>query len=274
MKTRLHPSRFARTPRGFSLIEILVAVALLVVIMLGLLAMFYQTQRAFRQGLTQVDVLENGRTAMQLIIRELQGLSPSRVAGTTNLLAENISNGSTTRTQSLPAGETRANILHDIIFLTRENDEWRAIAYRVDNADLGVGTLYRLVTNAIPDTFNPDPEIYGLSGTAMNTGLNNPGFHAVIDGVVHLRLLAFDLNGIPINGFSSNQEVRAVGGNYVFMNGNLPAYLDVELGILEPRALAQFRARTNDFAKAGAYLEKHADKVHLFKQRIAIRTTQ
>ena len=119
MKTRTHPSSFARTPRGFSLIEILVAVALLVVIMLGLLAMFYQTQRAFRQGLTQVDVLENGRTAMQLIIRELQGLSPSRVAGTTNLLAENISNGSTTRTQSLPAGETRANILHDIIFLTR-----------------------------------------------------------------------------------------------------------------------------------------------------------
>src|SRR4051812_38323136 len=49
--------------RGFSLIEILVVVALLSVIILGLVAMFHQTQKALLSTTTQVDFLEAGRAA-------------------------------------------------------------------------------------------------------------------------------------------------------------------------------------------------------------------
>jgi hypothetical protein len=51
---------FGFKPSGsqrFSLIEIMVTVGLLTFIILGLLLMFNQTQRAFRTGMTQTDVL-------------------------------------------------------------------------------------------------------------------------------------------------------------------------------------------------------------------------
>src|SRR5260370_29875183 len=68
------PHSALRTPhsiRAFSLVEILVTMALLSVIVLGLLAMFHQTQRAFTQSLMQVDVLEAGRAATDVMTREV-----------------------------------------------------------------------------------------------------------------------------------------------------------------------------------------------------------
>src|SRR6185295_14642440 len=69
---------------AFSLIEIMVVMGLLVVIILGLLLMFNQTQRAFRAGMTQVDVLENGRTATEMIARELSQIAPNGLQRTNN----------------------------------------------------------------------------------------------------------------------------------------------------------------------------------------------
>src|SRR6266699_2420166 len=66
-----------RRLRGFSLLEMMVAVTLLLIIIAALLAMFYQTQRAFRLSATQVDVLESGRAAMELIGAELPEIAPS-----------------------------------------------------------------------------------------------------------------------------------------------------------------------------------------------------
>src|SRR5437879_197722 len=83
----------SNTPRfrrcsAFSLIEIMVAVALMSFIVLGLLAMFTQTQRAFRASMTQTDVLESGRIATDMIVRELGQMSASDRAYTTNFFAE------------------------------------------------------------------------------------------------------------------------------------------------------------------------------------------
>src|SRR5688572_7407791 len=80
--------RGRRFKQAFSLIEILVAVTLLSVITIGLLAMFYQTQKAFRIGTSQVDVLESGRAAMQLICRDLQQMHTSTMDNVTNFYAE------------------------------------------------------------------------------------------------------------------------------------------------------------------------------------------
>src|ERR1051326_5461060 len=86
-------SRFAchRTPynnrscqRGLSLLEMLVAVGLLAVIIIGLVAMFNQTQKTLDRGVAQVDILENGRAVMLLLERELQGMSAPPPSGITN----------------------------------------------------------------------------------------------------------------------------------------------------------------------------------------------
>src|SRR4051794_33142518 len=78
------------TPRGkanaFSLVEVMVAVGLLAFIIVGLLAMFYQTQRAFRSSATQTDVLEAGRAAMQIIRQDLQDMHAAGHPFVTNFL--------------------------------------------------------------------------------------------------------------------------------------------------------------------------------------------
>src|SRR5215472_4077807 len=61
---------------GFSLIEILVTIGLLSFIVLGLLAMFNQTQRAFMSSMKQTDVLESGRLTMDMLSRELAQTTP------------------------------------------------------------------------------------------------------------------------------------------------------------------------------------------------------
>src|SRR5580658_5908383 len=69
---------------GFTLVEIMVTVALLSVIILGLVAMFNQTRRAFTSSLAQVDVLESGRGAADMIARDLEQMVPAYVQGVPN----------------------------------------------------------------------------------------------------------------------------------------------------------------------------------------------
>src|SRR4029077_21063962 len=68
------------TRLAFSLIEIMVTIALLSFIVLGLLAMFNQTQKAFRSSMTQVDVLESGRAVTDMIARDVEQMVPGQLA--------------------------------------------------------------------------------------------------------------------------------------------------------------------------------------------------
>jgi len=68
--------------RGFSLIEILITVGLLSFIILGLLLMFNQVQRAFRSSMTQTDVLESGRAVTDSLARELAEMTPCQISYT------------------------------------------------------------------------------------------------------------------------------------------------------------------------------------------------
>src|SRR5678816_861497 len=73
---------------AFSLVEVMVAVGLLAFIIVGLLAMFYQTQRAFRSSATQTDVLEAGRATMQRIRQDLQDMHVAGHLLVTNFLVQ------------------------------------------------------------------------------------------------------------------------------------------------------------------------------------------
>ena len=62
--------------RALTLLEMMVAMSLLLVIVVGLYAMFDQTQRAFRGSLTQSDVLEAQRASMYIMSLELEQCRP------------------------------------------------------------------------------------------------------------------------------------------------------------------------------------------------------
>jgi hypothetical protein len=59
--------------------------------------------------------------------------------------------------------------------------------------------------------------------------------------------------------------------DFSFSN-DLPAFVDVEVGVLEPTYLKQFQSLSDfDTNAAQNFLVSHAGKVHFFRERVPIR---
>jgi len=320
----------SHAPRSdaFSLIEILVVVALLGVIILGLVAMFHQTQRALVGSTTQSDVLEAGRATAELLKSDLEkitpcnstnpnawnfyvALEPNLVAGTPAVQIEPL----------LSKGDIRTNIMQSFFFVSCTNQHWMATGYMLDRPDLGVATLYRtnfdLSTNyaipgsrtflgisnvaAIPRALS---DFINLSAAATANKSVPSNFSRIADGIVDLRLRAYGANGVlvplmngpngPPRTLTNSLNLRlgftmgtvsdppgnspyytGYGGDYdyAFNSNAVPATVEIELGVLEPRSLTRFYGLTNTPSAALAWLQKtnRSGQVHIFRQRIPIR---
>jgi prepilin-type N-terminal cleavage/methylation domain-containing protein len=310
--------------RGFSLIELLTAVSIMVVIIFSLYAMFAQTQKALRGNLTQVDVLESGRATAQMMGGELAQMAACNLPETINLSVEleRINN-----TPVPPVLQTdldgvtvlRANVLQEIFFLTQRTNQWVGTGYRVLGATNGIGTLYRftIATNYLD--LNPQNLIKAfVNATLTNpvTGQLSTNYNRVADGVMDLRLTAFDPDGRRLDALSTNMyptyrilrmnaggarlglvssALGAVDANVIlrqqavsdslrrqqvqatqlsFISNALPGSVELELGMLESATLKQYQSLAPSPNAAAAFLQKQAAKVHLFRQRIPIRTVQ
>ncbi|PWU08584.1 MAG: hypothetical protein C5B50_29265 [Verrucomicrobia bacterium] len=343
-----HVSRF----NAFSLIEILVTITLLSFIVIGLLIMFNQTQRVFKQGMMQTDVLENGRAVMDMLVRDLEQMTPANgptlTAGqynwpwTINFFAaaerqdpQTMSHQSlspTPLTQSLPGcAFLRTNIIEQYFFLSRLNQDWIGTGYQIvrdDDKDALTGSLYRYSsTNATRGA--PFALFYNMYDIGNRTfsppgGFPNPArtpvgaysgmsSNRIADGVVHLRLRAMDTNGLPLlpyglytikdlkliqlacltNAIQTNGHplqpylhtilTNAYGAinydsgaqldqvDYYCWSNAVPAYLELELGILEPKTLQRYKSIGAATPAGRKYLFDNVAKVHLFRQRIPIR---
>ncbi len=210
-----HVSRF--TCPAFTLVEILVTVALLAFIILGLFAMFNQVQRAFRSSMNQLDQLEAGRAVTEMLPRDFEQTVPAGYLYPTgvNFYVQMLS--STPLTQWLPGSTPvrRKNLLVDCFFLQRQNQTWVGIGYCVRTNDstgrlwlpqcgpnqLGVGSLYRFVasTNVIQNNgVRSDPtqlaRAFASACTPGSTAISN----RICDGIIHFHFRAFAPNGFPI----------------------------------------------------------------------------
>jgi len=294
-----HPSPAAR--RAFSLIEILVVIGLLSVIILGLLMMFNQTQKAFRIGMTQTDVLEGGRMTTDLLARELEQMTPSYLnqrvyarGATPNFYAQ-VWNFST---QTLPANSNlRTDVLEDLFFLTRQNQTWTGVGYFVRTNDAlgnlwlpnnGFGTLYRFSTNYSVSQFATNSSLMFTNFLVAALNANWSGVSKIVDGVVDFKIRAFDTNGFwispanpnwvfPLNSAGNIQAsvpkpntAGEVGLCYFYSNA-VPASVELEIGILEQATLLRLQS-IPAFAQQAAYFANQAGHVQLFVQRVAIRT--
>lgn len=279
---------------AFSLIEILVVVGLLSIIILGLVAMFSQTQRAFRLGMAQVDVLESGRAVTDMMSRELAQMAPSRASNTVNFyvgLARMLPAYQPLK-QDLPGNPAplRANLIEELFFLTKENQTLTGIGYYVSGADGGVGTLYRYTSNNV---FGQNPaQLFSGYNQTLNDAITRNVFtnlNRILDGVVHFKVRAYTPDGrwiTNVNQFAVNQfgvvenaEVLepnlsryAVGESefYRLTTNAVPASVELELGVLEERAIVRARTITDPLARA-KYLAGEAGKVHLFRLRVPVR---
>lgn len=257
---------------AFSLIEILVVVGLLTIIILGLLLMFNQTQKAFTTGLTQVDVLEAGRTVTEIMGRELSQTTPTS-ANAINFYSQILP---FTLTQPLPGatGAQRVNALSEVFFTTRENRTWTGIGYRVGSANTGMGTLYRFALQTNVYSGGPD----GLAGLYQNFATAEiKDMNRIIDGVVHFTVRAYDTNGVWIHSdigqniiaSTNNSPLAGEAWFYQFTNNAVPAFVEFELGVLEDRVLARAKSIPAGPART-QYLANQASRVHLFRMRVPV----
>jgi len=256
----------------------MVVITLLSVIVLGLMAMFNQTQRAFRAGMTQVDVLEAGRMATHMVAREMEEMSPARQRGV-NFYAS-LPTVSIILRQPLTGGTTsRQNVMEEVFFLTRENRQWIGIGYVVTNPDEGIGSLYRF-----QQILNVSQNPAVLYTNFVNTPVTN--MSRILDGVVHFRVRAYNTNGVwmtenTTNFYANIYLTNANAGTWPqlsypevshcrFESNALPASVEVELGILEPQIFEKYRSIPVSPANM-EFLQEQAARVHIFRQRIPIR---
>ena len=213
-------ARGGRAPRAFSLIELMVVMALLSLIVLALMAVFSSTQRAFRASVTQTDVLEGSRAAVDLITTDLRGLTPSDGMtnyydnagilhpGAVNFCALDNSYASCSCSggtllyqplqQSLPGtGAQRANVLNYFFVLGRNNvngrDRWTGTGYVVNATNTSpLYPLYRFYAET--NIAMPPYSLYAAFINAVNQSQWTNMSH-VLDGVVHLTVRPFDASG-------------------------------------------------------------------------------
>jgi type II secretory pathway pseudopilin PulG len=306
------PSTFAA---AFSLIEMMVTIGLLGFIIIGLVSMFGYTQRAFRAGMTQSDVLEAGRAAAELMAGDLASATPASLrypVGSGNVTNLVIKYYCFTTNQILGTTPARTNEIESIFLLTQENEKWTGVGYVVAlpaagapdpaTSQLGYGSLYRWQYPRPGDTINTawkNPASlaenfltnasYAVSNFFATQSNPNSGalnlstnFTRVCDGVVHLRFQAFAptakggfliTNNLGANIFATTNGV----GNlvlheieYQFTSNAVPAYLEVELGLLEDGALKRLNALPS--AARASYLARPTtgSRIHLFRRRLPV----
>lgn len=269
------PLRRRARCHAFSLLEVLVVVALLSLIILGLMMMFGQVQRAYKLGTTQVDVLESGRLVADQFSRELVQVTPSHGSNSVNFYARIISPEPLLQSLSGTPSVARTNLLSALFFLTRENQRWTGIGYLVsDTNNVGMGTLYRYETNA-PFGQNPAWLFAGFTNAPLNQ------MSKLVDGVVQFKVRAYDTNGVWLSGIARTNIIAewpytstlyGVGEmeRYFFSSNAIPAAVEVELGILEDAALAKARAYPTAAARRN-FLTNQVNSVHVFRTRATLR---
>jgi hypothetical protein len=291
--------------RAFTILELLLSISLMTVIIIGLYTVFNQTQRALRGTMSQVDVLENVRATSDLVVRDIEGAVPVRMANT-NLTSMAVAANPVSvpvdlqglAASGLPLLRTD---IQDLYFVKKQNDFYTAIGYWVGPPNtnqlgrpLSVGRLYRFnyETNsaafAVSNLFTRFASVDRLATS-----------HPVMDGVVHFRMVAYDAAGFPLllgdeSGDMNKATFRGMPASSLgfprswfpdparpsstayhfrrFTYPRFPAYLELEIGVLEPQVVTRYNAIPAP-AEARKYLARNAGKIHLFRHRIPLRNS-
>jgi len=247
--------------RGFTILELLVAVSVMTLVIYVLYALFNQTQMALRKNASQVDVNEGGRAAMEMIVRELSQMEVSGYPASTDLQTKLTYSGSKSFFSRVTPGESvalrmayqsdamppeedawaidqgfRTNILQDFTFTSRGDSGFHVTSYRVIDVDSGVGMLARYRTNGTLRVTAPGQallnktEIFNRFYFEPVANTSAEAFEPITDGVIHLRITPYDQLGrqlshdtIFYDPLGLNFDRRGAAGQALFqMNTNRP----------------------------------------------------
>jgi type II secretory pathway pseudopilin PulG len=274
---------------AFTLIEVMVVVVLLSLIVIALMAVFNSTQAAFRASVTQTDVLESGRAAMDLITGDLRAMAPS--LGASNNVANNLKgaanfyvtdSGIPPLIQGLVASSgSRTNVQQDIFILSRGNlngvPTWTGTGYAVCLSPSNTYSLYRFSTNRPVAQALAVSNLFWVDFNNFLGYPNSGSYSHLLDGVVGFQIRAYDANGMLITTNLVNIKTNALPNHgYVFYSNALPASVEIEMASLEDRTLQRAESRLPNLPlpppgdSRTKYLQDQAGNLHVFRQRVAI----
>jgi hypothetical protein len=274
-----------RNCRALTVLEMLVSTALLAFIVVGLTAMFVQTQRAFKAGMKQATMTDAGQTIISMVASDLAELSDAQNTNIVNLYWGWAGTNTSVNYQDFPANVYRTNQLQEIYVLIHTNNLWVGVGYAVSNYGCGVGTLYQYMAPAYdPLTTNNGNFLFtNFLYPAFDNDFGTNYFHPVASGVVHLKIRAFDQYG---NESAQEQVNRYAVGNTNFSYpvpqpytndfldkivppAGLPNSIQLEVGVLEPDAFEQLLALPAGPAQT-SFLGKAGAKIQIYRQNIPI----
>jgi hypothetical protein len=252
----------------------LVSTAMLSFIVLGLTAVFIQTQRAFKTGIKATTVTDAGRTIMDMIASDMRQMSDAQNLGVTNLYWTWSANSYEYQDNE----RFRTNQLDGIYVLEHTNTTWMGVGYAVqnllpENSGFSFGTLYRYQTNFSAPFITNNLFWPFLESIEANNFTNQAYWHRVADGVISLKLRAYDQNGnepwIESTYYGDYADDARI--SYPFISNTLPNAVDVELAILEPDALAQARFLAGVPTALNSFMSSNAlTRMEVFRRRIGI----
>ncbi len=120
-----------------------------------------------------------------------------------------------------------------------------------------------------------------LKNSPVSTVLNQPMANPLIDGVVHFRIRPFDVNSRPYMQSVPPDAIvlpdalaptDQVPFRFYFYGRSVPAFLELELGIIDPQILQKVKAMPS-LAARRAYLQDHIGAVQLFHKMIPLRNS-
>lgn len=188
--------------------------------------------------------------------------------------------------QDFPTNIYRTNQLQEIFVLVHTNSQWLGTGYAVSNfAGTGAGTLYRYLaaTNDPLETNNVLFANFFNSVVTLNQTFSPAYFHRVADGVVHFKIRAFDQFGNE-NALAQGQDFAPGNQNFsyplllAYTNrlgvlvppADLPATIQLEVGILEPEAYEQLRSLPSNSVAQRTFLGNAGGKIQIYRQNIPI----
>ena len=283
---------------GFTLIELLVSVFISVTILIALYMVFDRVQLVFRKGHGQSHVLERGRALMDMLVRDLETITPSDFP-TYNLVSQSV-NHTFLAAKDAPPNMTPAQ--QGLYMLQTEplhaaelcavgfDGGWKVFGYGLYSLDSTaplsdlVGSLWRY-EKSLDDRLSVPNAVASCIAPAGKFK-----FQKVAGGIIHLRVRAF-AQPIPIAG-STAFEPRAMIENPAFELYDVPTHVEVELGLVEERLLAELANIAERFDaqmmnepdsnkhqaiqnqkinSQRVFLTSHLDRVHMFRQLVAIK---
>jgi hypothetical protein len=282
-----NPQSAIRNCKALTIIEMLVSTTLLVFIVLGLTAMFVETQRAFKAGIRQSTMTDAGHTIIDMVAADLSQLADAQNPAITNLFWGAFTNQDTFQYQDYSKVAFRTNQLQEIFALIHTNTQWLGIGYVVSNpvpGDSSTLTLYRYVVSTNAPLLDNSLFFPFLTNAFQSLQLG-AHFDRVADGVIHLDIHVFDqygneygaveypvANGFYQFGYPAAAHTNTIPGSpaNVVPRAGLPNSIQLEVGVLEPEALEQLRALP--VSAQPAFLGNAGGKIQIFRQNIPIAT--